>query len=398
MSRRGENIHYRTDGRWEARVVLGTLADGKTVYKSLYGKNYQEVKRKKESFLRENSTAISPASEREEQAKGADLALTNVCSFKEAAADWLQERKATIKESSYAHYTTIIKTHLLPAMGSLPLAAVTPDYLEAFFREKREHGRIKDGGPLSAKTISDLRSVLVQILRYAGAHGMIREVPACPSITSRPPAVSVLTRQEQDLLEQRLLYERTAFDLGVLLSLYGGLRIGEVCGLRWEDFDLVNATLHIHRTVMRIADPDSAPTKTKVVIGRPKTDCSIRTVPIPESIFAYVMQFRRADAFYVLTGREQFMEPRVCRERFRRLLVRAGIPHYSYHALRHTYATRCVESGVDLKSLSEIMGHSDIKITMQRYVHPSLDSKKKQINRLTDASDVTPEHPDRDLP
>ncbi len=153
--------------------------------------------------------------------------------------------------------------------------------------------------------------------------------------------------------------------------------------MQWNDFDCKNGTVCISRTVSRIAvTGGQTAAKTKVVIGTPKTDCSIRTIPLPATVFQYFMQRRRNGDCYLVTGTEKYMEPRVCLARYKRFLHRAGVSDHTFHTLRHTFATRCVENGVDVKSLSEIMGHADVRITMQRYVHPSMDTKKAQVNKL----------------
>ncbi len=386
MSKHGENIRLRTDGRWEARVMTGEPVNGKSTYKSLYGRSYQEVKQKKQNYLsgrlfrsEENGLSGSRGGKKTE-GSFSEPVLSEV-TFQEAAASWLSSRTPAWKESTLAHYTRIVRQYLLPELGPLALLEITSAMMEAFLRRMREQGG-RDGGPLSAKTVSDLRCVLVQILSYANTKGWLIQVPNCPSVTSRLPVVTVLSRQEQQRLIQAILREGTVFGLGVLLSLYAGLRIGEVCGLMWKDVDRVNATLKISRTVMRIADLGGSGARTKIVVSAPKTETSNRTVPLPGLVFQYLMQFRLADDLYILTGRDKCMEPRVCRDRFSRLLGRSGIRHYSFHTLRHTYATRCIESGMDVKSLSEMMGHADVKITMQRYVHPSMDIKKEQVERL----------------
>ncbi len=288
-----------------------------------------------------------------------------------------------MKESTFACYMVMMENHILPELGDLDISEITSERMAAFLLNRRQRGRKRGDGPLSSKTISDLKVILKQILSYARSHGLIDTVPDCPSICVRQPLVSVLSVQEQARVESLLMEEDRPFSLGVLLSLYGGLRIGEVYALRWEDFDFQNGTVQISRTLSRIPDTSKgADSKTKVVIGKPKTDSSLRTIPIPAPIFQYIKERRRSGTAYLLTGTEKYMEPRACLERFKRLLRRAGVADHTWHTLRHTFATRCVENGVDLKSLSEIMGHSNIRITLQRYVHPSMDSKKEQVNKL----------------
>lgn len=375
MGRRGENIRKRQDGRWEARVVQGRPHGGKTNYKYLYGSSYQDVRRKKKAFLERRRPVgwdeiLSPTENGLRDAP-----------FRDVVSAWLACKKSEVKESTYSCYATMAEKHLLPALGALPVGEIDSRCLAGFLEKKKTSGRLR-GGPLSDKTLSDMKTVLMQILRFAKKRGMIPAVPDCPAMPSRTPDASVLTMGEQKLVEARVMEEDTPFSLGVLLSLYGGVRIGEVCGLQWRDFDCQNGTISINKTVYRITDRGGQDgPRTKVVIGTPKTDCSVRTIPLPTPVFQYFMARRRDGDCYIVTGTARYMEPRVCLDRYKRLLRRAGVADHSFHTLRHTYATRCVESGVDVKSLSEIMGHSNVKITLQRYVHPSMDTKKQQVNK-----------------
>ncbi|MCD7918770.1 MAG: site-specific integrase [Clostridiales bacterium] len=381
MGKRGENIRKRADGRWEARIIVGKPAGGKSKYKYVYGASYREVRQKKKTFLVEGGAApvqqplppLPPA--HEENSQGGVL-------FRDIAAEWLDTKQTTVKESTCVSYAMALEKHVLPALGNLPAGAIDRSVLEKFLAGKKSCGRL-DGGALSHKSVADLRSIVMQVLRYAVKCGVIGAVPDCPATGSRQPEISVLTKQEQEKLEETAIREDTPFCMGVLLSLYGGLRIGEVCGLRWADFDLENGTVSINRTVSRIVNMGGQPAqKTKVVISAPKTSCSLRTIPLPEPVLQLLLRHRQPDEMYVATGTDKYMEPRVLLARYKRLLRRAGVSDHTYHTLRHTFATRCVECGVDIKSLSEIMGHSDVKITLQRYVHPSIDAKKRQIDKL----------------
>ncbi|MCC8162226.1 MAG: site-specific integrase [Lachnospiraceae bacterium] len=382
MGRHGENIRKREDGRWEARVIQGAPREGRTNYKYFYGKSYRNVKRKKTEYLLLLESEGAGSADMPSPGRMAGSAAEKLL-FRQVVEEWLASKQTIVKESTLACYTTMAEAYILPKLVDLSPAQIDVSVLAGFLAEQKEHGRHKNGGMLSGKTLADLRMILMQILSFAKARGMIRAVPDCPSVSVRPAAPCVLTKREQELLEQAVLSEDNPFSLGILLSLYGGLRIGEVCALRWGDFDRGNGTVHISRTVSRIADLDaSTPSRTKLIIDTPKTDCSIRTVPLPAPVFRYLVQRSQCGENYVVTGSAKYMEPRVCRERYKRLLRRAGVPGHTYHSLRHTFATRCVENGVDMKSLSEIMGHSDVKITMQRYVHPSMDAKREQIDKL----------------
>lgn len=397
MGRRGENIHKRRDGRWEARVICGPPVNGRTSYKYLYSPTYLGVKALKKGFLLsqnelskpvQENTAVLPLagagpgegfSETIPSGSGEPGPL-----FQTVAKEWLATKKLSVKESSYATYTFMLEKHLLPAFGDLDIKDVDTDRIDLFLLDRKNHGGIRDGGPLSDKTISEIKGTLNRVLRYAKSHNMIETVPDSMPVSVKRRPIAVLTKQEQESLEKEALREDTPFSLGVLLCMNTGIRIGELCGLQWADFDWINETISIRRTVSRISvvDGESSP-RTRVVVQSPKTVCSIRTVPIPSNIMPYIRERARAKSVYVAAGGEKFMEPRVCRERYERFERRAGVSHHNFHILRHTYATNCVEQGVNVKVLSENLGHSDVNITLQRYVHPSMDSKRAEVNKLT---------------
>ena len=169
-----------------------------------------------------------------------------------------------------------------------------------------------------------------------------------------------------------------------MLALYGGLRIGEICALQWKDFNFEEGTVSVSKTIIRIKNTENnAVTKTKVIIQEPKTEHSKRIIPLPDVLLPYYIEAKKEETDFILTNAERFMEPRVFLEHYKKILKKSGVKNYTFHALRHTFATRCVENNFDIKTLSEIMGHSNISITMQRYVHPSLEQKRVQMNKLS---------------
>lgn len=370
MGRHGENIRKRKDGRWEARLPQGHTPSGKTVYRYFYGKSYLEAKAKRNEAL--ETPLVKEADE------------TGELLFGQLAREWLDAKRGTIKESTHATYANLLDKHLLPQLGPIPMSALTGEKLDRFLLEKRTRGRLDGSGGLSGKSVSDMRAVLNMILQYARSWGVqnltgIRLAAAA----ARQPKVQALTRQEQGLLESQLFSKPDPLHLGILLSLYAGLRIGEVCALQWGDFRFDNGTVTVNKTLLRIRDmAPGAKNRTKLVIDKPKTQCSNRVIPLPEFLLPYLQAQRREPEAYLLTGKRCFMEPRVCLERYKRVLRLSGVRPYTFHTLRHTFATRCVENGVDIKSLSEIMGHSNVTVTMQRYVHPSMDLKREQMNKL----------------
>ncbi len=193
------------------------------------------------------------------------------------------------------------------------------------------------------------------------------------------------SRTEQTKLVQYLSENADHYSLAVIISLYCGLRIGEVCALKWRDLNLDTGVVTVSKTLIRVQDKDEQNAdKTKVVMQNPKTESSIRKVPMPECIRKELAsRFHDSPEFFVITGTSHFMEPRVCLRKFKKIVTDLGMPEYTFHACRHTYATRCIELGIDAKILCELLGHASVKTTLDRYVHPSMDIKKEQVNKLS---------------
>ena len=172
--------------------------------------------------------------------------------------------------------------------------------------------------------------------------------------------------------------------MGIVFTMFTGVRIGELCGLRWGDVDLENGYVHIRRTVERIANLDrNTQSKTKVILSEPKTENSIRTIPLPSCLIEYIKTFKSNDDRYLLTATKKYTEPHTYYSRYKTFLRQNDLGDYTFHELRHTFATQCVDMGFDIKSLSEILGHSNVTTTMNLYVHPTLQMKKRQMDLLT---------------
>lgn len=373
MGRHGENIRKRIDGRWEARYIQNYNADGKAVYRYIYGKTYLEAKQKRNSAMAEMITFPRNSS-----------SLLKV-TFRQLTEEWLSIKKGQVKQSTYANYANLVEKQLLPELGEVYVSSLTTQCLEQFLHKKLLCGRLDGKGGLSNKTVSDICSLLKLILQYAKKADYV-----CPSDlkfsvpAGHPPKIEVFDRNEREKLEQALFMELKPLHLGILIALYGGLRIGEVCALQWKDFHFEEGTVSVNKTIIRIRNTEkNSAKKTKVLIEKPKTVYSDRMIPLPDVLLPYFKEARQENDAYVLTGTKHFMEPRLCLEHYKRILKKAGIKDHTFHALRHTFATRCVENDFDIKSLSEIMGHSNISITMQRYVHPSMEQKRMQMNKLS---------------
>ena len=370
MPRKGENIYKRKDGRWEARYIHH-YENGKAKYRYVYANTYTEAKLKRqEEMVQPENIIPSP--------------VRRLACFSEIAKLWLGDVKGSVKESTYTRYVRIVENYLLPTLGEIRIAKIDSAQINAFVQSLSETGGCRKNG-LAPKTVADILCVWKTIWVFGAA----REYP-CPEFKrlhlpqKKVQKISILNENSRERIEQQLLNSGDSTSLGILFTIFTGVRIGELCGLRWGDIDLLNGVAHIHRTVERIADLDPASAKkTKVVITEPKTENSIREIPLQSFLVEHLRKFRCADDCYLLTGKPRCIEPHTCYVRYRRFLEKNGIEYYTFHALRHTFATRCVEAGFDIKTLSEILGHSNVATTMTFYVHPTMQMKRSQMEMLT---------------
>ena len=364
--RTGENIYKRKDGRWEARYRKGRNADGKLQYGSCYGKTYAEAKRKAaESARRYDSEVQVPAE-------------TAVC-FSAVCGHWLSANRLRLKESTYVKYRTVTEKYLIPRFGTQPISAIDAEQLLEFGKQLQQVHH------LAPKTAKDVLLILHGILAYAKKYtpGM----PVLPDICYPKDVrreLRVLSRAEQSALTAHLLQDINACKFGVLLALWTGIRIGELCALRWDHIDLEEATLKVDLTMQRLRDTrDGASARTRIVIDTPKSDCALRTIPLTRQAAALCSQMATQDpGAYILTGSSKYMEPRILQYHFKRYVKACALDNVHFHTLRHTFATRCVEVGFDVKTLSEILGHANTTITLNRYVHCSMELKRSNIKKL----------------
>lgn len=370
MPRKGENIYQRHDGRWEARYIHH-YEDGKAKYKSVYGKSYAEVKERRSN----------------EQSLLSNIEFTptkNISTVETIARLWLSDIKISVKESTYTRYYRTVEKYILPILGNRQLIRLSSQEINRMSEQLLHEGG-SGKRPLSPKTVTDILCVLKAIFKHGRETGY--PVPLLKGLKypqKAPRGITILSEESRQKIEQQLMRSEDLTGLGILLTLFTGIRIGELCGLRWADIDFETSTVMIRRTVERIADLDPATKrKTKIVISEPKTENSIRIIPLPVFLRLYLRDHKAHDACYVLTGTPHCMEPHQYYMLYKRYLEQSGIENHTFHALRHTFATRCVELGFDTKSLSEILGHSSITTTLSVYVHPTLKQKRKQMEMLT---------------
>ena len=360
MSRRGENIYKRGDGRWEGRYIRGRTPEGRAQYGYVYAATYSACREKRRQRLQELPREITPS---------------NNMTLPEAVELFFTEReqKQKLKESTVSRYRYMVRRYIQPQLGAAPLYTLTEERVAAFYQRLQGQG-------LSPKSARDAGVLLRAILRTATKRGCFctgvnAELPVC-----KKRQVEIFTEPEILRLAHHIVDEPDLTGLGVLLALNSGLRLGELCALRWSDIDLHAGFLRVEREVQRLYEQG----RTRLVVQPPKSESSLRRIPLPVDILSLLAAHKpkNVGSVCLLTGTAAPLEPRTMQNRYRALLKRAGVPYRNFHALRHTYATRCIEQNVDVKSVSEMLGHSDVRITLQTYVHVSLRHKQQAVQSI----------------
>ena len=371
MSRRGENIHKRKDGRWEGRLPV--FNGGKiTKYHSVYAHSYRDVK----ALMKQNKCEMQNVNTNKKT-----ITMQQLCE------QWLDEVQIFLKQSTYAKYEQIIYRHILPSFAEVNINKINNEAISEFIKGKMKNGRLDGSGALSSKTIQDIYTVLKQILNYASKKEYILPLSFdIPKPKVEQKSFSVLSTEQQAKFVLYLRNHLSLETLGILICLFTGIRVGELCALKWNDFDLDNSVLHINKTLQRIKNTDiNAKTKTKIIIDRPKSQKSIRDIPIPSFLYDLINMYNKdysSETYFLTRKINQFIEPRLFQYKFKEHLSNAGLPDMNIHALRHTFATRAIEQNIDTKTLSEILGHSTVKFTLERYVYSSYELKVQSMEKM----------------
>ena len=367
MARRGENIHKRKDGRWEGRYIKARTPDKQIRWGYVYGITYTDVK---QTLMRKKAEY------------GLYQLTDNHLTFAELAEIWLQSIKCGLKESTYAHYQYTLHKYILPILGVLQISALEELTLEQALQRiiTSPDGQHKALGFSSAR---ECLSMVRRICKYAAHLRLIRPMELSVRLPQEKSRLTTsLSATEQNRLRAYVLSDQTPRKLGLLLGMESGLRIGEICGLKWSDFDLKAETVQISRTVNRISCGNG---HTKVVIQTPKTYTSRRELPLPKYIARALKKLRThypSNAWFLSGNIDKPVEPRCYRKSIRAYLKQAAVRQVRPHILRHTFATTCLQAGCDIKTLSELLGHTNANITLQRYVHSDLTRKKREIRRI----------------
>lgn len=357
MAKHGINIYRRRDGRWEGRYSAGRSDSGRIKYKSVYGRTYRGVK----SAL----MAIKSGSDR--AAQGVD--------FADIIDKWECGVVNTVKPSTFANYQTKINKHILPYFQGVKYEQVTAEKINEFITDKINSG-------LSAGYVANIVALIKSIANYAAMNfectDKIANVPLPRSYGTRE--IKTISADDKTRIRQYIFAHPTMSNCGILLAMATGVRIGELCALKWSDVDIDKKILSVRRTAQRV----STGSGTELVVLPPKTKTSQRDIPLPDFVVPMLRKFKSSDDYYILSGNQNITDPRTMQNRFRRLLEQAGAERVNFHVLRHTFATDCVAAGCDVKTLSEILGHSSTGVTLSRYIHPSMQSKKNCISAIFD--------------
>ncbi len=342
------NIYKRKDGRYEGRIPLGYDDNGKIKYRYLYAKSLSEIKEKMLCAYAGMGNSAEKTCDK---------------TFKELCHEWPASAKLRVKHSSYCCYEKLINKHIIPYFEDISYGELGTPIINEFSDYMLKFGKVNGFGGLSAKSVHDILVVMRSVAKYAereyGFRNPMRNI-SVPKSESKE--TKVFNKDERGRLQSYLQCNLTESNLGILLTMYSGLRIGELCALTWDDIDFQNGIIHVSKTVQRVSR-SSGGSKTAIEITSPKSKTSVRDVPLPSFVLDILRQNRHVDGNFILSGTNKPVEPRTMQNRFKAVLKDCGVRSANFHLLRHTYATVCIESGFDAKTVSELLGHSSVNIT-----------------------------------
>jgi integrase len=354
------NIYLRNDGRYEARYVSGKDSKGHTRYKAVYANTLEAVKERLCEALRRT----------EETPQINDITIVA------ALREHLLTESIRLKPSTVGVYSNYLNNYIAVYFKDMTVSELTNEKLQDFIKTQIDNG-------LSATVVQSVFNFLKT--GVTGQSGIWNVV--LPKIIKHKADFFTVTEQKQ--LEEAARDYGGGTYVAIMLCLYTGLRIGEVCGLRYEDINFEKKTITIKRTIQRIKRKDSL-NVTEIVALAPKSQSSNRAIPLPD--FTAQILTAKGGEGYVISDSEKPLEPRTLQYRFKRLTYAAGIRSVNFHTTRHTFAARAIENGFDVKTLSEIMGHSSAAITLTKYAHISDECKRRHMNALSGVFDQNGDH------
>ena len=352
------NIYHRRDGRWEGRISRGKKENGKRKYQYVIARTRDAVVERMEDIRRS------------EQPKGQCSKTVSVL-----FSEWYRSIQHRVKESTIANYTMKAQKHILPNFGDKLVDSIVQNDIYSFIETKQKEG-------LSNRYVSDIIILMKTIYKYAvRTYHIFNPMAGVILQRNKTLEIDLLDETEQAKLQRYINNNQNHSTLGVALSMSTGIRIGELCALQWKDIDLEKRILTVRKTMQRIQCSTEI-SKTKLIITDPKSESSRRRIPIPDCMVGFLHKFKEESGNYVLTGSKKPIEPRTMQYRCASILKNAKLPSVHFHALRHIFASSCIKLGFDVKALSELLGHSSVEITLNRYVHSSFEQKKEYMKRI----------------
>lgn len=291
--------------------------------------------------------------------------------------EWKEEKKKYVKKSTYAAYQLLIQNHIKPYFGDL--YEVNEEKVQQFVFDKLDAG-------LSEKTMRDIIIVLKMILKFGIKNGYLEYIQIDAKFPSKQEKkdLDVLSKADQKKFMEHLRNNFTFKNLGIFICLSTGMRIGEICGLRWCDVDTVEGVIKVRHTLQRIYIIEGETRHTELLLDTPKTANSVRDIPMSSELLKMLKSLNKVvnENYYVISNDIKPIEPRTYRNYYKKLCKQLDIPELKFHGLRHSFATRCIESKADYKTVSVLLGHSNISTTLNLYVHPNKEQKKKTIDKM----------------
>lgn len=362
MARRGENIYKRKDGRWEGRYVQGRKADGKVRYGYVYAYSYKEIKQK----LMERKLLLKTSDPRQTDFEGTVSIWIDY---------WLDTISGTVKISTYSSYKNKLERYVKPYIGQVPLKQLSSEQINQMIRSQSEY--------LAASSVRTVYQIIKNCLGEAEKRRLmdsyIFENIQLPRVTKQ--RIRTLSLKERQLIIK--LAEKDPYGFPIILSLETGMRIGEIAGLKWQDIDFVSKTLTVSRTLQRLQTFSEEGKKTTVLEGSPKTQMSRRELPLSTKMIHCLANLQqKSTSEYVVNIQGKPMEPRTITNHFKRIVAGTALTSVSFHSLRHSFATRCLECGISVAAISSLLGHTSVKLTLDIYTNATLSEERRAVEIL----------------
>lgn len=367
MAKKGLNIYKRKDGRWEGRILMDT-PDGNRKYHSVYGHSFREVKEKM-LVLAMNCP---------------DKKQVCAMTVGQVMEQWLTDKQYMWKESTYACYRQMVRLYITGNIAKTPAMNFNNIQFHNFLRSIHR----KNGEEVSTTYLHNIGATVIQAFRHMNKEYHYNLSALTNIKISRTGRNLVLPSdiEMHRLRDYLYLHEQNSTCIGILLAYHTGIRLGELCALKWGDIDFDKGILTVSRNMQRVKNFGAGEAKTDIRIQTPKTMTSVRNIPLPDKLINFLYENRRDSNDYIIQGKNrEWAEARTVQYRFTAILKECEIEHFKFHTLRHYFATTCIQHGFDVKSLSEILGHATVQTTLNLYVHSSMSRKRKLMNHMFEA-------------